>query len=79
MTALVSTAVTEAHQEVDLAVLLMSEAAFLVLGCLVLPAALFSGTRNRGFGFGLMRFGLAASFALSFLFARFFFGITISS
>ena len=39
----------------------------------------FFSTRNSGFGFGLMRFGLAASFALSFLFACFFFGITISS
>ena len=29
----------------------------------------FFSTRNSGFGFGLMRFGLAASFALSFLFA----------
>ena len=42
MRASVSTALTEAHQEVDLAVLLMPEAAFLVLGCLVLPAALIS-------------------------------------
>ena len=42
MTASVSTALTEAHQEVDLAVLLKPEAALLVLGCLVLPAALFS-------------------------------------
>ena len=39
----------------------------------------FFGTRNWGFGFSLMRFELAASFALSFLFACFFFGITISS
>ena len=39
----------------------------------------FFSTRNSGFGFGLMRFGLAASFALSFLFACFFFDITISS
>ena len=38
MRASVSTALTEAHQEVDLAVLLMPEAAFLVLGYLVLPA-----------------------------------------
>ena len=42
MTASVSTASTEAHHEVDLAVLLMPDAAFLVLGCLVLPAALIS-------------------------------------
>ena len=42
MRASVSTLLMEAHQEVDLAVLLMPEAAFLVLGCLVLPAALFS-------------------------------------
>ena len=42
MTASVSTALTEAHLDVDLTVLLMPEAAFLVLGCLVLPAALFS-------------------------------------
>ena len=33
----------------------------------------FFGMRNWGFGFGLMRFELAASFALSFLFACFFF------
>ena len=39
----------------------------------------FFSTRNSGFGVGLMRFGLAASFALSFLFACFFVGITISS
>ena len=39
----------------------------------------FFGTRNWGFGFCLMRFELAASFSLSFLFAYFFFGITISS
>ena len=39
----------------------------------------FFETRNWGFGFGLMRFELAASFALSFLFVCFFFGITISS
>ena len=42
MRAPVSTALTEAHQEVDLEVLLMPEAAFLVLSCLILPAALFS-------------------------------------
>ena len=35
MRASVSTALTEAHQQVDLAVLLMPEAAFLVLGYLV--------------------------------------------
>ena len=39
----------------------------------------FFGMPIWGFGFGLMRFELAASFALSFLFACFFFGITISS
>ena len=79
MRASVSTALTEAHQEVDLAVLLMPEAAF--FGAWLLGIARgtnFFGTRNWGFGFGLMRFGLAASFALSFLFACFFFGITIS-
>ena len=42
MTASVSTALTKVCQEVDLAVLLMPEAAFLVLGCLVLAVALFS-------------------------------------
>ena len=42
MRASVSTALTEAHQEVDLAVLLMPDAAFLVFDCLVLPAALIS-------------------------------------
>ena len=34
---------------------------------------IFFGTRNRRFGFGLVRFELAASFALSFFFACFFF------
>ena len=39
----------------------------------------FFGMCIWGFGFGLMRFELAASFAESFLFAFSFFGITISS
>ena len=42
MSASVSTALTEAHQKVDLAVLLMPEAAFLAMGCLVLLAPLIS-------------------------------------
>ena len=42
MEASVSTALTETHQEVDLVVLLMPEASFLALGCLVLSAALIS-------------------------------------
>ena len=46
----VSTLLTEAHQEVDLAVLLMPEAAFLALGCLVLPAALISLDAQLEFG-----------------------------
>ena len=45
MRASVSTLLTEAHQEVDLAVLLVLEAAFLALGCLVLPATLISLVR----------------------------------
>ena len=39
----------------------------------------FFRTRNWGFGFGLMRFELAASFTSRFRFACFFFGITTSS
>ena len=42
MRASVSTALTEAHQEVDLAVLLMPEAAFLALDCLALLVTLIS-------------------------------------
>ena len=38
----------------------------------------FLGTRNWGFGFGLMRFELAALLAPRFCFACFFFGITTS-
>ena len=50
MRASVSIALTEAHQpeEVDLVVLLMPEAAFLALGCLVLPAALIYLRRAIG-------------------------------
>ena len=48
MRASVSNALTEAHQEVDLAVLLIPEAAFLALGCLVLPSALISLGRAIG-------------------------------
>ena len=72
MRASVSALLTEAHQEADLAVLLMPEVTFLALGCFLLPATRISLVRNSGFGFGLMRFGLAASFALSFLFACLF-------
>ena len=42
MRASVSTLLTEAHQEVDLAVLLMPEAAFLALGCSLLRLFLSS-------------------------------------
>ena len=79
MRASVSTALTEAHQEVDLAVLLMPDAAFLALGCLVLPAALISLDAQLGFGVwfdALRNCGFVRS---EFLFACFFFGITLSS
>ena len=71
----VSIALTEARQEVDLAVLLMPGAAFLALDCLALRAALISFGCICGFGIGLMRFELAALLALSFIFACLFFGI----
>ena len=48
MRALVSTALTEAHQEMDLAVLLMPEAAFLVLGFLVSSESCFDSQYLRG-------------------------------
>ena len=76
MRASVSTLLTEAHQEVDLAVLLMPEAAFLALGCLVLPATLISSVRAiRVLGLvwcasdlrlrSLWAFSLPASFLIS--------------
>ena len=80
MRASVSVALTEARQEVDLAVILIPGAAFLALGCLALRAVLiffwdaylggcvwFDALRTCGF----VQFDL--------LFACFFFRTTISS
>ena len=77
---IVSIALMEMLQEVDLAVLLMPRAAF--FGAWLFDIARgnnFSEMHVWCFGFGLMRFVLATSFGLSYLFACFFFGITISS
>ena len=77
---IVSIALMEVRQEVDLAVLLMPKVAF--FGAWLFGIARgndFFEMRIWCFGFGLMRFELATSFGLSYLFACFFFGITISS
>ena len=60
MTASVSTALTEAHQGVDLAVLFMPDCFFDAWLLGIAHGTNFFGTRNWGFGFGLMRFELAA-------------------